>query len=143
MHTSLLLYLPIVISVISFIVACASASISWRNYVTSRMPVLVFMRPKTGGWLVKNIGYGPALNIVVAEHDQREKWSKYLRIPPLAVGSEFELPSAWLYGVLGATYESCTRHYYSGHCTDHRSAHFKGNQLSEWDPPRNIAAYGD
>jgi hypothetical protein len=35
------------------------------------------------------------------------------------------------------------RHDYSARCAEHRSEHFKGNQLPGWIPPKNILAYGD
>lgn len=77
----------------------------------SRMPVLVFQYDGRRGWLLRNVGNGPALNVVVAcklvEGPERGKWFRAVRVPPLSRDGEMLL--AWLkhegkHG-LGATYE--------------------------------------
>jgi hypothetical protein len=43
---------------------------------------------------VRNIGNGPALNIVVAERDDFGPWIKPIRVPPL--GRDNELAQSWI-----------------------------------------------
>jgi hypothetical protein len=58
------------------------------------------------GWIIRNIGGGPAMNVIVAQKKPRGEWFNPVRQPPLAKDSEF-LP-VWLGHVnttgLGATY---------------------------------------
>jgi hypothetical protein len=69
------------------------------------MPVLVFVYEPHKGWFLRNVGNGPALNVVVAESDRYENWLNPVRIPPLGKDKEILLP--WVEGdhKLGATYE--------------------------------------
>jgi len=79
------------------------------------MPVLVFEYDGRRGWLLRNVGNGPALNIVVArKHMQRPidgEWFDLVRIPPLSRDGEMLLD--WLqhdneHG-LGAAYDDFTQ----------------------------------
>ena len=63
------------------------------------------------GWLLRNVGNGPALNVVVAckyvKGENRGTWFDAVRVPPL--GKDGEMLLGWLghegeHG-LGATYE--------------------------------------
>ena len=73
----------------------------------SRIPVLVFTYDPERGWLLRNVGNGPALNILVARHTTDRGWFDPVRVPPIARDAELVL--AWLghwdSGTLGATYE--------------------------------------
>lgn len=44
---------------------CASIYVSWRGHKRSIMPVLVFLF-KNDVWILKNVGAGPALNLLIA-----------------------------------------------------------------------------
>lgn len=69
------------------------------------------MYDRQRGWLLHNVGNGPALNIMVAArktHEQPEsEWQAPTRVPPIARDAEFELK--WLahsnVAVLAATYQ--------------------------------------
>lgn len=96
----------LILSAVAFGLTQRLASAADRR---SRIPVLVFVYDSNGHWLLRNVGNGPALNVVLAtkaSHDDQE-WQKPTRIPPVARDSEFEL--AWLgdedYAVLAASYE--------------------------------------
>ena len=62
------------------------------------MPVLVFEFDGRRGWLLRNVGNGPALNVVVAQkHVQGAKrgtWFDAVRVPPIGRDAEFTL--GWL-----------------------------------------------
>ena len=77
---------------------------------SGRMPVLVFQYDGRSGWLLRNVGNGPALNVVVAckhvEGPEKGRWFRPVRLPPLSRDGELLL--TWLghggdFG-LGATY---------------------------------------
>ncbi|MBC8093046.1 MAG: hypothetical protein H7Y15_14125, partial [Pseudonocardia sp.] len=47
-----------------------------------RMPVVVFVwDPAAKIWSLRNIGNGPALNVIIAQHD-RDGWYNSVRVPP-------------------------------------------------------------
>ncbi len=76
-----------------------------------RMPILVFQHDGSRGWLLRNVGNGPALNVVAAskhvQGEHRGEWFNAVRLPPMSRDSELLLE--WLghegsHG-LGATYD--------------------------------------
>ena len=75
------------------------------------MPVLVFEYDGRRGWLLRNLGNGPALNVLVAEKNvqgpKRGEWFGPVRVPPMGRGAEYVLD--WLghegESGLGATYD--------------------------------------
>jgi hypothetical protein len=73
----------------------------------ARLPVLVFIYEPERGWLIRNVGNGPALNVVVARHSADRGWFDAVRVPPLRRDAECELTylDHWDTGTLGATYE--------------------------------------
>jgi hypothetical protein len=98
----------IVLSAVTFGLSYRAGQIVDRR---SRIPVLVFVYDRHRGWLLRNVGNGPALNIMVAArqtHEQPEnEWQAPTRVPPIARDDEFELK--WLarsnIAVLAATYQ--------------------------------------
>ena len=75
------------------------------------MPVLVFLYDGAQGWLLRNVGNGPALNIEVAQKiiggEQAGDWINPVRVAPM--GRDKEVLLSWLrddslHG-LGAVYE--------------------------------------
>jgi hypothetical protein len=91
--------------------------------------VLVFVYDQKKGWRVRNIGKGPALDIVVASKRVRAEWFDPVRIPPLADGDEFDL--SWCRHAndvgLGAAYLDTAGAPYFSQC---------GNDLSTTQPGR-------
>ncbi len=105
----------IVLSAVTFGLSYRAGQIANRR---SRIPVLVFVYDRQRGWLLHNVGNGPALNIMVAArktHEQPEsEWQPPTRVPPIARDDEFEL--RWLarsnVAVLAATYQGLSRGRY-------------------------------
>jgi hypothetical protein len=71
--------------------------------------VLVFIYDSHGHWLLRNVGNGPALNIVMALKEKHDdiSWQRPTRIPPIGRGGEFSL--SWLgdtdVAMMAASYE--------------------------------------
>jgi hypothetical protein len=84
----------LVISLITFVLSYRAATATERR---SRLPVLVFVYDGNR-WLLRNVGNGPALGILVAQKhmkgSQAGNWYNPVRVPPLACDAEFPLP--WL-----------------------------------------------
>jgi hypothetical protein len=62
--------------------------------VRSIKPVLTIVYQNDTGWSLTNVGYGPALNVIVAQRESEGEWSKPVRVPPLALGGNIRLE--WL-----------------------------------------------
>jgi hypothetical protein len=96
----------LILSALTFFLAQRSAGAVERR---SRIPVLVFIYDSSGRWLLRNVGNGPALNIVMAIKESRDdiSWQKPTRIPPIGRDGEFQL--TWLgdsnVAVMAAYYE--------------------------------------
>jgi len=117
--------------------SCAlSYNLSQQSAITSVQPVLVFQYNTRSGWSVRNVGNGPALDVLVAmKTDDRADWTQPMRIPPLPKDSEFGLKKWDVYTsarTLGATYSDIRRRIYSTTCTDDLSAVDEGNSLRIW-----------
>jgi hypothetical protein len=121
----------LVVSIISFVL---TYSLSKRTAVTGVRPVLVFEYTENAGWIIRNVGNGPALNIVVAMKGDNTDWVTPVRIPPLSKDGMFKL--AWVghsnVRTLGAYYSDIAQRRYSSTCTDDLSGTHEGNQLREW-----------
>jgi hypothetical protein len=97
----------LVLSAITFVLAYRATLTADRR---SRIPVLVFVYDN-GSWILRNVGNGPALNIIVAirwrHEDPADRWDLPTRVPPIATDREFLL--TWLgasnVAVLAATYQ--------------------------------------
>jgi len=93
-----------------------------RIAVLGRKPVLVFEYDGRRGWILRNVGAGPALNVIVAQKQVdgkgTGKWFDFVRVPPLAKDGEVLLE--WLEDVndtgLGATYSDVAALQYSSKC---------------------------
>jgi hypothetical protein len=92
--------------VVSLISIAISYFASHRTELRARMPVLVFVYNIQTGWMLRNVGNGPALNVIVAKKKVGGDWFDPKRVPPL--GRDHELILRWIghdndHG-LGATY---------------------------------------
>ncbi len=107
---------------------------TWRASIAVKRPVLVFVYDGSIGWLVRNIGGGPALNIVVAQRRVGGEWFNPVRVPPFARDSELVL--RWLGQVnttgLGATYTDYEGRPYTSTCGDDLSLTFRGTRFGPW-----------
>lgn len=105
-----------------------------RSAILDRRPVLVFEYGGNRGWILRNVGSGPALNPVVAQEKAGGVWFNPVRIPPLAVGTEF-IPQ-WLSHVnttgLGVLYDDTEGRKYSATCGNDLSRVFEGYRFGPW-----------
>ena len=139
----------IVLSAITFGLSYRASKAAERR---ARMPVLVFVYDGTQGWLLRNVGNGPALNIEVAQKvvrdDRAGSWITPVRVPPVGRDKEILLP--WLgddnlHG-LGAVYEDFLSadegsggRAYTMTCGNDRNVIKPGRPLPEW-PESTIVA---
>ena len=67
---------------------------SRRSAVLTRKPVLVFEYDGNSGWILRNVGAEPALNVVVGQKRADGEWFNPVRVPPLSKDGKFVLQ--WL-----------------------------------------------
>lgn len=127
--------LALVVSFFSFLFAF------WKgryDQITSIKPALVFVYD-AGGWVIQNVGAGPALNIIVAKKElgkegRPDRWIEPVRIPPMKRDGSFALhwdPHNNTYG-LGATYEDMWSRPYTTTCGRDLNRIRSGLHLGEW-----------
>ena len=134
-----------VIAVVSVILAFTSFVVNfWLNHraaVRARKPVLVFVddHGDQDCWVLKNVGNGPALNVVMAEREPKKDnhpgtWLNPVRVPALATESDFRL--YWLDDVkdrgLGALYSDFEGRRYTSLAGDEQVWTYEGNRLPKW-----------
>ncbi|MBT9595413.1 MAG: hypothetical protein IV094_05490 [Vitreoscilla sp.] len=126
-------------SVVSFML---SYSLSSHSAVTSIRPVLVFEYTHEAGWSIRNVGSGPAMNVLVAGKAEGSDWLDPVRIPALQRDGRF--PLAWIghanIRTLGATYVDIADRPYSSVSTNDLSTTSAGNLLRAW-PESEITAH--
>lgn len=130
---------PEMLSLIAIIVALISLTVStWsglRAIIVGMRPVLVFEYDSDEGWVLYNIGNGPALNILVAQKRVKGGWFNPVRIPPLPKEGKFLL--GWLQHVndtgLGSCYEDFKARAYSSICGNDLSRVYNGLKLPRWN----------
>jgi hypothetical protein len=93
-----------------------------------RRPMLIFVwEADAQQWVLRNIGLGPALDVVAAQK-VRGEWTSALRLPELAVGGSAVIPHPWVLWAsnpgLGVRYRSVTDEPYSTRTGD------------DWSQPR-------
>jgi len=122
-----------IIAAFAFIISVISYWLSRRTSISDIRPVLVFIYDERYGWSLKNVGNGPALNIIVAQ--KKGDWFNPVRIPPLSTNSEFTMK--WLGHVndtsLGANYTDFDNRIYSATCSNDLSKVYKGLTLRKWN----------
>ena len=141
-----------ILAIGALIVSIASITISYfaarSTELRSRMPVLVFIYSRHSGWMLRNVGNGPALNVIVARKRVKGDWFDPRRISPL--GRDHQLVLEWIghdneYG-LGATYsdflegEDQRRGRYTVTCGNDLNRVRRGSHLPTWNES-DIEAY--
>lgn len=110
---------------------------SRRSAVLTRKPVLVFEYDGNSGWMLRNVGIGPALNVLVAQRRGDGEWFNPVRVPPLSKDGKFVLQ--WLNHVnttgLGATYTDTEQMPYTSTCGNDLSKTFEGTLFGPWPEP--------
>jgi hypothetical protein len=129
-----------VVSVVALVVSVMALVISMiatgRTAVAGRRPVLIFDYDSERGWRIRNVGNGPALNVIVAQKKDGE-WFDPTRIPPLAKDAEYVL--RWCLHVndtgLGSTYTDVADMAYTSSCGNDLSTTRLGHHLPRWSEP--------
>jgi len=105
-----------------------------RSAILTRKSVLVFEYDGDSGWTLRNVGAGPALNVVVAQKRVGGEWFNPVRVPPLSKDGKFVLK--WLNPVnttgLGATYSDTEQLPYTSTCGNDLSMTFDGTLFGSW-----------
>lgn len=121
----------------SAILSVIAIAISWTMFkLTARAsirPVLAFEYPADEGWKVKNIGSGPALNVLIAQKEHG-KWINPVRIPPMSKDGSLILTWCLHDNVrgLGALYEDVDGRKYTSTCGNDLSRFFVGHLFGPW-----------
>ena len=126
------------LSTTALVVSLTAFALNYRHArraaVLGRKPVLVFLYDGARGWVLKNVGNGPALNIVVAQKRVGGDWFNPVRIPPLSRDAEY-VP-LWLGHVnttgLGAIYTDSEGKSYTSTCGNDLSQVFEGIRFGPW-----------
>lgn len=129
----------IAISAITFVIT------SWRAQraeARARKPVLVFVDvPEQECWVLRNVGNGPALNIVCAQRRDGQ-WFNPVRLPPL--GNDASFPMPWLGRTsdtgLGSTYSDFEGSAYTTTIGNEIVRTHHGARLPHW-PETEITRY--
>jgi hypothetical protein len=127
-----------VLAAVAIVVSVTTFGLSfwfnWRGAVAGRRPVLVFDYDGSVGWAVRNIGNGPALNVIIAQKRVGGEWFNPVRVPPLAKDVTMVLP--WLGHVnttgLGATYTDYDERDYTSTCGHDLSHSTRGRGFGPW-----------
>jgi hypothetical protein len=105
-----------------------------QSAVLARKPALIFEYDGELGWILRNVGAGPALNVVVAQKRVGGDWFNPVRVPPLSKDGRFTLE--WLNHVnstgLGATYTDTEQLAYTSTCGNDLSKVAKGTLFGPW-----------
>ena len=131
--------IPVVISLLALAVAVLTFIINYRlarrTAILARKPVLVFEYDDAKGWVMRNVGMGPALNTTVAFAKRKNNWEDPVRVPPLSKDGSLPLP--WLAtnepDAIGVTYSDFDGRPYTSTCQDDLSEVFDGLRLKRWD----------
>lgn len=131
--------------IFSVALACAALTVSATSFVLNyrhnrrsailaRKPVLVFEYDGEVGWTLRNVGSGPALNVIVAQHRVGGDWFNPVRVPPLSRDGSFVL--SWLGHAnstgLGATYSDAEESPYTSTCGNDLSRSAPGREFGPW-----------
>lgn len=132
-HFDWKLGISIVALLASIVTFSFSYNLSKQTAITSVRPVLVFEFSGDRGWSLRNVGNGPALNVVVAIKEVDSDWKKPVRIPPISKNGAFKLTMVenWNVKTLGAYYSDINQKLYSSTCTEDLSETHEGNKLKK------------
>src|SRR5215472_15073540 len=152
----------VAISLVSFVVNFWAARAADRR---GRMPVLVMERPtadeRGNRILLKNVGNGPALNIIfgLAEEVEgagsrqlskgvRERWFSPLHLHPISPGKELDVVHPETSNVVGAAYTDALGNKYTVKASQYGTVVLEGRHLPEvwtidnvpsmWEKPPSV-----
>ena len=123
--------LPLILSSLALLVSFFSYQLA---AVRGVKPVIVVSYSSESGWYLKNIGSGPALNVLVAQRHESAGWFCPVRVPPLGQGDELHL--SWIRYTnvrwIGATYTDIDGRKYSSKCADDLTKITAGSMFPHW-----------
>jgi hypothetical protein len=140
-----------IIALFALLVALGSLSLAYSADRRARMPVLQFFwsspqgavksAEEDHGWILRNVGAGPALSVIVAVADRTslrpgvtETWRNPMLIPAIPAGGQAVL--RWLGDAdsvaLGAGYTDARRYFFTTKCGDDVSLVFVGLHMPRW-----------
>ena len=122
--------LSLIVSITAAVLTFTLARLNARNSVR---PVIVFEYDNSVGWRAKNIGAGPALNLLIAQA-KKNQWFNPVRTPALPKDGSIEL--SWCrhdndHG-LGALYEDVNGRPYTTMCKRDLSRTVEGHSFGNW-----------
>jgi len=120
--------------ILSIIATIASIYFPSLGLKTEIMPTLVFIYSPSDGWILRNVGNGPALNIVIAYQMHFENdWQNPTRLYPIAQGEELKIK--WVrhdLDKLGVIYSDAYNRVYTSICDDDLTTIVEGRALPTW-----------
>ena len=124
----------LLISALAIAVAVASFWHNRRSTIASIRPILVFLYDNERGWHARNVGDGPALNVIIAKRQPTGSWIQPVRVPPIDSGDFFLLFWALHDNAhqLGAMYEDFQGRIYSSICARDLTTLSRGRKLPSW-----------
>lgn len=115
----------VLLSIISLAISIRLTQLSNR---TNIKPVIVFEFVQSKHWIVRNVGHGPAINVIVVQSHGEGKWIDPTSLPPLAEHDTFVVD--WLTEInvrqIGARYTDSLGNWYSTTCQDDLSQIYEG-----------------
>ena len=129
----------LIISVIALIMSVtsvfSSVYFSRLGIKTNVLPALVFIYNVKAGWSLRNVGNGPALNVLVARRLSSDSdWDLPTRIYPIGKGEEVSIP--WVGHnpkLLAVSYQDAHNRTYTSICDNDLTKIQEGKKLPEWD----------
>jgi hypothetical protein len=130
--------LPKLRSALPIVVSCLALAVSYLGYrlnaIRNVKPALIISFSSDSGWKLRNVGNGPALNILVAQRREAGAWFGPVRVPALAAGDQVAL--FWLRFTnvrwLGATYTDIDGRQYSSRTSDDLTVIADGDIFPDW-----------
>lgn len=119
------------LSLASLCFSAAALYISINAFIDAKRPILVFERIDAG-WILKNVGNGPALNVEFAEGDFNGKWVEPFKLPSISKDGSFQFPKLTVAGRLGVKYADFNGKLYSSDCTNYITKIQKGETPAGW-----------
>ena len=128
----------LVVSMLALLFSIISFGLSYRlnanSAVNGEKPVLVFEYDAVSGWIIRNVGKGPAMNVLVAKKEPNADWFDPVRVPAIAVGSTFA--PKWLGHLntkgLGILYEDTTGRPYTSVTGNDLTKIETGHRFGPW-----------
>jgi hypothetical protein len=129
------LFISVASLTLAFLSFAVNFALNQRAAVRARKPVLVFVDdPDAQCWVLRNVGNGPALNVVVAQRQRKLGWFNPVRLPPLGRDGDFRLHwlGRWSGGGLGAVYSDFEDRRYTSTLGGELSRTYEGHRLPRW-----------